>query len=185
MARPHLRARPLWAAPEGLHAPPAEGKVLSPPAWREGARGKCATCWAARALVARCQSRFDGRSPARAGGDAGVARQPDDTGSVRTFQGTTTARAEIAHFHSDRSADLHLTAGKNRRFEDNLRGSSAIRLLPDSHWVTIHLECNADIDLLLTLASVALQAHQQWLDTGDASAARCNDRHGGRAREVR
>ncbi|MFI0220617.1 luciferase domain-containing protein [Streptomyces lydicus] len=68
--------------------------------------------------------------------------------------------------------------------EDNLRGSSAIRLVPDSHWVTIHLECNADIDLLLTLVSVALQAHQQWPDTGDASAARCNDRHGGRAREL-
>ncbi|MFI9261874.1 luciferase family protein [Streptomyces sioyaensis] len=112
--------------------------------------------------------------------DLAEARPSCGTGRV-----LRSARAEIAHFHSDRSADLHLTAGKIRCFEDNLRGSSAIRLVPDSHWVTIHLECNANVDLLLTLTSVALQAHQQWPDTGDASAARCNDRHGGRAREFR
>ncbi|MER5973654.1 luciferase family protein [Streptomyces sp. NPDC002055] len=95
------------------------------------------------------------------------------------------ASAEIAHFHSGRSADLHLTVGKIRRFESDLRGSSAIRLVPDSHWVTICLECEADVDLLLTLVSVALQAHQGWPDSGNAPSARCNDHHGSRAREFR
>ncbi len=92
-------------------------------------------------------------------------------------------RAEIAHFHSDRSADLHLTAGKIRRFENDLKDLSAIRLVPDSHWVTICLECDADIDLLLTLVSVALHAHQGCPDPGSVPPARCNDQHGGRARD--
>ncbi|MGW2028123.1 luciferase domain-containing protein [Streptomyces decoyicus] len=105
--------------------------------------------------------------------------------SCGTGRALRSPRAEIAHFHSDRSADLRLTAGKIRRFENDLRGSSAIRLVQDSHWVTICLECDADIDLLLTLMSVALQAHQGWPDSGNVPPARCNDQLGGRAREFR
>ncbi|MFE3883028.1 luciferase family protein [Streptomyces lydicus] len=105
--------------------------------------------------------------------------------SCGTGRALRSAWAEIAHFHSERSADLHLTAGKIRRFENDLRGSSAIRLVPHSHWVTLCLECDADVDLLLTLTSVALQAHQGWPVSGNVPPARCNDQHGGRVREFR
>jgi hypothetical protein len=40
--------------------------------------------------------------------------------------------------------------------------------------VTIHLEVDSDIDLLLTLVSVALQAHQTRLVPDHASSAGCN-----------
>jgi hypothetical protein len=85
------------------------------------------------------------------------------------------ARAEIAHFHSDRSVDLHLTARTIRRFEHDLKGSTAIRLVPGSDWVTIHLECDSDIDLLVTLVSAALQAHHSRPESDGMPSARCND----------
>jgi len=95
--------------------------------------------------------------------------------SCGTGRALRSARAEIAHFHSDRSVDLHLTVRTIRRLENDLRDSTAIRLVPGSHWVTIRLECDADVDLLMTLVSVALQAHQRWPDSDDPSSARCND----------
>lgn len=98
--------------------------------------------------------------------------------SCGTGRALRSARAEIAHFHSDRSVDLHLTARTIRRLENDLRDSTAIRLVSGSHWVTIRLECDADIDLLMTLMSVALQAHQKWPDSDDAPPARCNDHRG-------
>lgn len=86
--------------------------------------------------------------------------------------------AEIAHFHSDRSVDLHLTAPTIRRLRADLKASTALRLLPGSHWVTIHLECESDIDLLMTLVSVALKSHQGSSAAGEVSSARCNDHRG-------
>ncbi|MFF3846448.1 luciferase family protein [Streptomyces sp. NPDC002328] len=56
---------------------------------------------------------------------------------------------------------------------------SAVRLVPGSQWVTLHLDGTADIDLLMTLVSLALQAHQAWPDPSDSSRARCNDQHSG------
>jgi hypothetical protein len=56
--------------------------------------------------------------------------------------------------------DLHLTRRAIQRFHYDLAGSSAIHLLPGSCWVTVHLDCEADIDLLLSLVSIALKAHQ-------------------------
>jgi hypothetical protein len=68
--------------------------------------------------------------------------------------------SEIVHFHSDRDVDLHLTASAIRRFHDDLRESTAIRLVPGSNWVTVHLDCDTDVDLLKSLVSAALKAHQ-------------------------
>ncbi|GAB7103346.1 hypothetical protein JCM4814A_16600 [Streptomyces phaeofaciens JCM 4814] len=86
-------------------------------------------------------------------------------------------RAEIAHFHSGHSVDLHLTAGTIRRFEHDLRHSTAIRLVPGSHWVTVRLECEADVNLLMTLMSAALQAHLARPETvAGVPSSRCNDR---------
>ncbi|MFF3745736.1 luciferase domain-containing protein [Streptomyces kronopolitis] len=83
--------------------------------------------------------------------------------------------AEIAHFHSDRSADLHLTAGSIHRIVNDLAESSAIRLVPGSHWVTVRLDSYTDVDLLMTLMSLALQAHQRWPHSDEPLSARCNE----------
>lgn len=91
-----------------------------------------------------------------------------------TGRALCSARTEIVHFHSDRSADLHLTARAIRRFQDELKNSTAVRLVPDSQWVTIHLDCDSDIDLLLTLASLALQAHQRGPDAVEVPSRWCN-----------
>jgi hypothetical protein len=93
-----------------------------------------------------------------------LSEAPPSCGTGRALR---SAGVEIVHFHSDRSVDLHLTAGTIRRFQDELKNSTAIRLVPDSPWVTIHLQCDADIDLLQTLASVALQAHQRRPDAAN------------------
>ncbi|MFD9432621.1 luciferase family protein [Streptomyces sp. NPDC060002] len=102
-----------------------------------------------------------------------------DLAEVRPSCGTGRALrsggVEIAHFHSDRSVDLHLTGKAIRRFERDLRHSTAIRLLPGSPWVTVHLECETDIDLLMTLVSAALQAHQRHPAADLAVLPRCNE----------
>jgi hypothetical protein len=95
---------------------------------------------------------------------------------------------EIAHFHSERDVDLHLTARAIRRLAGDLRRFDAVRVVPGSSWVTIRLDASADVDLLLSLTSVALQALQadRAADDGaglpgpDAPAAvsGCNDRRG-------
>ncbi|MFJ8948294.1 luciferase family protein [Streptomyces sp. NPDC102395] len=88
------------------------------------------------------------------------------------------ATAEIAHFHSGRHADLHLSARLIQHFGCYLSRSSAIRLAPGSHWATISLERDWDIDLLMTLVSVALQALQGRPDLDDAPPQPCNDHFG-------
>ncbi|MFV0137382.1 luciferase family protein [Streptomyces sp. HMX87] len=80
--------------------------------------------------------------------------------SCGTGQALRSAGGEIAHFHSDRDVDLHLTRRVIQRFHYDLGGSSAIHLVPGSRWVTVHLDCQADVDLLLSLVSIALKAHQ-------------------------
>ncbi|MEN3584224.1 MULTISPECIES: luciferase family protein [unclassified Streptomyces] len=70
------------------------------------------------------------------------------------------SRDEIVHFHSDRDVDLNLTRRIIQRFHYDLGASSALHLLPGSRWVTVHLDCDADVDLLLSLVSIALKAHQ-------------------------
>ncbi|MFD9818842.1 luciferase domain-containing protein [Streptomyces violascens] len=84
---------------------------------------------------------------------------------------------EIVHFHSEQEADLHLTARFIHQFEARLKKSSAVRLVPSSQWVTIRLETISDIQLLLTLMSLALWAHSTWPVPGAAPWPRCNVRH--------
>jgi hypothetical protein len=100
-----------------------------------------------------------------------LSEAPPSCGTGRALR---SVGAEIVHFHSDHSVDLHLTARTIRRFQDELKNSTAIRLVPDSNWVTIHLDCDSDIDLLLTLASVALQVHQGEPEPDGTSFAWCN-----------
>ncbi|MET7682080.1 luciferase family protein [Streptomyces sp. NPDC005423] len=82
--------------------------------------------------------------------------------------------SEIAHFHSDRDVDLHLTLRTIQRIQDDLRESTALRLIPGSRWVTVHLDCDTDVDLLMSLVSVALQAHQTGPPPEGPAITTCN-----------
>ncbi|MDF3148402.1 MULTISPECIES: luciferase family protein [unclassified Streptomyces] len=82
---------------------------------------------------------------------------PASCGAGRALR---SVHSEIVHFHSDRDVDLHLTVSAIRRFHDDLQESTAIRLVPGSGWVTVHLDCDTDVDLLMSLVSAALKAHQ-------------------------
>lgn len=96
--------------------------------------------------------------------------------SCGTGRALCAARSEILHFHTDHDVDLHLTDRAIRRFEDHLKDSTAVLVVPGSRWVTIHLEVDSDIDLLLTLVSLALQAHLTGHLAGDDTlSAACND----------
>ncbi|MFF0201174.1 luciferase family protein [Streptomyces sp. NPDC005017] len=79
---------------------------------------------------------------------------------------------EIVHFHTGHDVDLHLTDRTIGRLASNFGASTAIRLVPGSGWVTVHLDCDADVDLLLSLVSVALKAQQT--DVPRAAASGCN-----------
>ncbi|MDG9715634.1 luciferase family protein [Streptomyces sp. DH24] len=92
-----------------------------------------------------------------------------------TGRALRTARAEIVHFHSERDVDLHLTQRAIQRFHYDLQGSSALHLVPGSRWVTVHLDCETDVALLMSLVSIALKAHQTWPSPDDGPApGRCN-----------
>ncbi|MFC8663957.1 luciferase family protein [Streptomyces sp. NPDC057199] len=92
-------------------------------------------------------------------------------------QALRSAQVEIAHFHSDNDVDLHLTARAIRRFEEHLVATATVRLVPGSQWATLRLDVTADFHLLMTLVSLALQAHQAWPVPGDVPRAECNDHH--------
>ncbi|MGW2565685.1 luciferase domain-containing protein [Streptomyces sp. NPDC001537] len=89
-----------------------------------------------------------------------------------TGRALRSARDEIVHFHSERDVDLHLTARAIQRLHYDFAESTAIRLVPGSRWVTVHLDCETDVDLLLSLVSVALKAHSAH--PGHPAPAVCN-----------
>ncbi|WP_412775420.1 hypothetical protein [Streptomyces mirabilis] len=47
--------------------------------------------------------------------------------------------------------------------------------MPGSQWVTLRLDVATDVHLLMTLVSLALQAHQARPVLGDVLGAECND----------
>ncbi|MEV6113985.1 luciferase family protein [Streptomyces sp. NPDC052109] len=112
---------------------------------------------------------------------AQLANWPDLSQTVPTCglgQAVSSERGEIAHFHSDRDVDLRMTDRAIRRFAKDLRDSGAIRIVPGSQWVTLRLDAASDVDLLLTLVSVALQAQQTWPDPLERPPTGCNDQRG-------
>jgi hypothetical protein len=74
-------------------------------------------------------------------------------------QALVSAGSEIAHLHNDHDADLHLTGEAIERMRTELEHSTAVRLHPGTGWVTLHLDCDQDAELMVSLVSVALQAH--------------------------
>ncbi|MFE9450381.1 luciferase family protein [Streptomyces sp. NPDC006739] len=112
---------------------------------------------------------------------AQLATWPDLSRTVPSCglgRAVASAQGEIAHFHSERDVDLRLTDRAVRHFAKDLRGSGAIRIVPGSQWVTIRLDAASDVDLLLTLVSVALQARQTWPDPVGRPVFGCNDQRG-------
>ena len=102
-----------------------------------------------------------------------------DLDSAPASCGTGTAvrsgSRDIVHFHSDHDADLHLTGAAIIRLRTELEHSTAVRLHPGSEWVTVHLDCTGDADLLVSLVSVALKAHAPTLPpTAPPADALCN-----------
>ncbi|ANH90312.1 MULTISPECIES: luciferase family protein [Streptomyces] len=98
--------------------------------------------------------------------------------SCGTGQALSSAHGEIAHFHSDRDVDLKLTDRAIRRLSRDLRRFAAVRVVPGSSWVTIRLDASADVDLLLSLMSVALKADQGGLGEDRPVPVGCNDGRG-------
>jgi hypothetical protein len=74
-------------------------------------------------------------------------------------QAFASAGHEIVHFHSDDSADLYLTRTAVERLLPQLAHATAIRVRPGASWITVLLDCDADVQLLLGLVSVALKEH--------------------------
>ncbi|MGW6404156.1 luciferase domain-containing protein [Streptomyces sp. NPDC055134] len=64
------------------------------------------------------------------------------------------------HFHANDAADLYLTRTAVERLLPLLRDSTAIRVRPGASWITVLLDCDDDVALLLTLISVALKEHE-------------------------
>nr|WSY50414.1 DUF5519 family protein [Streptomyces sp. NBC_00886] len=116
-------------------------------------------------LAERAMQRLEGWRDLSAG--------PASCGTGRALR---SVHSEIVHFHSDHDVDLHLTVGAILRIHHDLSESTAIRIIPGSRWVTVHLDCETDVDLLLSLVSVALKAHQNQTGppSGGPSAAGCN-----------
>lgn len=83
------------------------------------------------------------------------------SGSPRCAAGRAfgTTGHDIVHFHSADAADLHLTHAAVHRLLPHLQHSTAVRVHPGSSWITVLLDCDADVALLLTLISVALKEH--------------------------
>ncbi|CAM5486257.1 luciferase domain-containing protein [Streptomyces aurantiogriseus] len=94
--------------------------------------------------------------------------------SCGTGRALRSVHSEILHFHTDRDVDLHLTVPAIQRIRRDLRESTAVRLVPGSRWVTVHLDCDADVDLLMSLVSMALKAHLAEAPGTGPTSASCN-----------
>lgn len=66
---------------------------------------------------------------------------------------------ELVHFHSEGAADVCLTRAAVDRLRPQLAHNTAIRVRPGASWITVLLDYDVDVALLLTLVSVGLKAH--------------------------
>ncbi|GAA3764063.1 luciferase family protein [Streptomyces tremellae] len=83
---------------------------------------------------------------------------------------------DLVHFHGEHEADVHLTGAMIAKLRPALKNSTALRLRPGSGWVTVRLEAGADIDLLVTLVSAALQGAARLPDDAvDAASGHRTD----------
>ncbi|MFI6335569.1 luciferase family protein [Streptomyces sp. NPDC050535] len=104
-----------------------------------------------------------------------LAEAPPNCGTGRALR---SEQSEIVHLHTEQDVDLHLTVPAIRRLETYLRDETAVRVVPGSDWVTMRLEVDSDIDLLLTLVSAALHAHRTQPAPADTPSPGCNEHRG-------
>jgi Luciferase len=75
--------------------------------------------------------------------------------------GVATETAQIVHLHQPDEARLRLTRPVIQRLSDAFSRSSQVHVEPDSDWVRVRLDSEGDIGLLVSLVSLAIQAHTQ------------------------
>jgi Luciferase len=75
--------------------------------------------------------------------------------------GVTADSAQIIHLHQPDEARLWLTRPVIQRLRHALSGNSQIHLEQDGGWIRVRLDSDGDVGLLVTLASLAIQAHTQ------------------------
>jgi hypothetical protein len=74
---------------------------------------------------------------------------------------TVTPRSgvQIVHLHGGDHADLYLTRPVITRLGDALRQSGRILIMPNQDWIRVELDTESDIELAMSLTSVAIQAN--------------------------
>jgi hypothetical protein len=74
---------------------------------------------------------------------------------------TVTPRSgiQVVHLHGGDEADLYLTRPVVTRLGEALRQSGRILIMPNQDWIRIHLDTESDVELAMSLTSVAIQAN--------------------------
>lgn len=73
--------------------------------------------------------------------------------------GISAGTRQVLHLHSADEADLRLTRPVIDRLRDAIEESGRVRADAEGDWVSVRLESERDVDLLLSLLSVAIQAN--------------------------
>jgi Luciferase len=95
--------------------------------------------------------------------------------------GVAAGPAEIVHLHQPDEARLCLTRPVIERLSGALDGNDQVQAEPDSDWIRVRLHSDGAVALLVSLVSVAIQAHSRHADApvaaaGDRESRRCRPR---------
>jgi hypothetical protein len=74
---------------------------------------------------------------------------------------TVTPRSgiQVVHLHGGDEADLYLTRPVVARLGEVLRQSGRILIMPNQDWIRVNLDTESDVELAMSLTSVAIQAN--------------------------
>lgn len=78
------------------------------------------------------------------------------SGAVR---GLALGTRQIMHLHDENEAELYLTAPVIRRMREALLESGRVAVEPGGDWVRVGLDSDSDVQLLISLVSVAIKAN--------------------------
>ncbi|GLY78912.1 luciferase family protein [Actinoallomurus iriomotensis] len=91
------------------------------------------------------------------------------------FSPAQRVEAQIVHLHGGDEAELHLTRPVIARLGDALLKSGRVAVTPGGDWVRVRLDTESDVALVMSLASVALQANGSSGTAGqNASISPCH-----------
>ncbi len=68
---------------------------------------------------------------------------------------------QIVHLHDPTPAQVRLTRPVIQRMAEALRASGRVEMEPGAEWVSLNLDSDGDVALLLSLVSVAIKAHAE------------------------